>query len=96
MFLLQITDTKGHTALNRENVDKGKFAVTSDEDDIFDFCFVSYLITGHSMPQPREVLIEMKHGVETKNYDQVADYIVLLIFNIVSIISLEQWQNSNH
>lgn len=24
------------------------------------------------MPQPREVHIEMKHGIEAKNYDQVA------------------------
>jgi len=69
---LSITDTKGHTALQRENVDKGKFAVTSDEDDIFDFCFTSYLSTGHNMPQAREVFLEMKHGVETKNYEQIA------------------------
>lgn len=70
---IQITDTKGHTALNRENIDKGKFAVNSDEDDIFDFCFVSYLQTGHSMPQPREVFLDMKHGIETKNYEQVRE-----------------------
>ncbi|KAF7488037.1 Transmembrane emp24 domain-containing protein 10 [Sarcoptes scabiei] len=68
---LMITDTKGHTALNRENIDKGIFAVNSDEDDIFDFCFISYLQAAHQMPQPREVHLEMKHGVETKNYDQI-------------------------
>jgi len=67
---LQITDSKGHHALNRENVDKGKFAVTSDEDDIYDICFISYLNHGHS-PQPREVTLELKHGVEAKNYDEV-------------------------
>lgn len=68
----QVTDTKGHAALNRENVDKGKFTVNSDEDDIFDFCFISYLQTGHNPPQPREVFLEMKHGVESKNYEQLA------------------------
>lgn len=63
--------------MSRENVDKGKFAVNADDDDIFDFCFVSYLQTGHSMPQAREVFLEMKHGVETKNYDQVRAIIFL-------------------
>lgn len=69
---LIITDTKGHAAFNRENIDKGIFAVNSDEDDIFDFCFISYLQAAHQMPQAREVHIEMKHGIEAKNYDQVA------------------------
>ena len=58
--------------MNRENIDKGIFAVNSDEDDIFDFCFTSYLQAAHQMPQPREIHIEIKHGIEAKNYDQVA------------------------
>lgn len=66
---LQITDSKGHSALVRENIDKGKIAVTSDEDDIYDICFTSYS-QGHQMP-PREVYIDLKHGVEAKNYDEV-------------------------
>jgi len=67
---LQITDSKGHSALLRENIDKGKIAVTSDEDDIYDICFTSYS-QGHQMP-PREVFIDLKHGVEAKNYDEIA------------------------
>jgi len=67
---LQITDSKGHSALLRENIDKGKIAVTSDEDDIYDICFTSYS-QGHQMP-PREVYIDLKHGVEAKNYDEIA------------------------
>lgn len=39
---LQITDSKGHVAFARESIDKGRFAVTSDEDDIYDFCLVSH------------------------------------------------------
>lgn len=66
---LQITDSKGHSALLRENIDKGKIAVTSDEDDIYDICFISYS-QGHQMP-PREVYIDLKHGVEAKNYEEV-------------------------
>lgn len=67
----QITDTKGHSALIRTNVDgKGKFAVTSDEDDIYDFCF-SYTSSPHTSHQllPREVNLDVRLGVEAKQYD---------------------------
>jgi len=70
---LSVTDSKGHTAFARENLDKGKFAVTSDEDDIFDFCFVSYMQTGHHPGPEREVHLEMKHGVEAKSYEEIAN-----------------------
>jgi len=70
---LMVTDSKGHTAFARENLDKGKFAVTSDEDDIYDFCFVSYSQTGHQTGPAREVLLEMKHGVEAKSYEEIAN-----------------------
>jgi len=69
---LSVTDSKGHTAFARENLDKGKFAVTSDEDDIFDFCFVSYLQSGQQHIA-REVHLEMKHGVEAKSYEEIAN-----------------------
>lgn len=67
----QITDSKGHSALIRNNVDgKGKFAVTSDEDDIYDFCF-TYTSSPHTSHQllPREVNLEVRLGVEAKQYD---------------------------
>lgn len=67
----QITDSKGHTALMRDNVDgKGKFAVTSDEDDIYDFCF-AYSSSPHTSHQllPREVNLDVRLGVEAKQYD---------------------------
>jgi len=70
---LSVTDSKGHTAFQRENLDKGKFAVTSDEDDIFDFCFASYLQTGHQTGPEREVFLDMKHGVEAKSYEELAN-----------------------
>lgn len=72
---LQITDSKGHVALSRESVDKGRFAVTPDEDDIYDFCVLSHALT-HIQPGAegsiREVNLVMKHGVEAKNYEQLA------------------------
>lgn len=62
----QVTDTKGHTPLMRDNIDgKGKFATTSDEDDIYDFCF-SYTSSPHSHQPPvaREVNLDIRVGVE--------------------------------
>lgn len=71
MVDFQITDSKGHAALIRNNVDgKGKFAVTSDEDDIYDFCF-TYSSSPHTSHQllPREVNLDVRLGVEAKQYD---------------------------
>lgn len=66
-----ITDSKGHTALMRENIDgKGKFAVTSDEDDIYNFCF-AYSSSPHATNQlPREVHLDLRLGVEAKQHDE--------------------------
>lgn len=73
---LQITDSKGHVAFARESIDKGRFAVTSDEDDIYDFCVLSHPLghqpVGAHQPGSREVSLTMKHGVEAKNYEQLA------------------------
>lgn len=83
---LQITDSKGHSALLRENIDKGKIAVTSDEDDIYDICFTSYA-QGHGIP-PREVYIDLKHGVEAKNYDEVGSPVSLSFVRDIRIKSI--------
>lgn len=70
----QITDSKGHMALMRENIDgKGKFAVTSDEDDIYNFCF-HYSPAPHATNQlqPREVNLDVRLGPEAKEYDSAS------------------------
>ena len=39
---MMVTDTSGHHLVNRENVEKeGRFAFTTDKDDIFEICFIS-------------------------------------------------------
>ena len=39
---MMVTDTSGHHLVNRENIEKeGKFAFTTDKDDIFEICFIS-------------------------------------------------------
>ncbi|CAI4226110.1 unnamed protein product [Auanema sp. JU1783] len=68
-----VSDTRGHILYKRENFQdlKGKFAFTADEYDIFEICVLNH---GPS-PQggsAREVNLSMKHGVEAKNYEDLA------------------------
>lgn len=66
-----VTDTKGHTLVNRENAGKGKFTFTTDDYDVFEVCFVSKVPAGQRGVD-REVSLSLKHGVEAKSYDQLA------------------------
>lgn len=69
---MTITDSRGHIALSRDNIEgKGKFAVTTDNADIYDICF-SYSVKSGTPPQiatAREVYIEFKVGAEAKQYE---------------------------
>lgn len=66
------TDTKGHILVNRENIDKGKFAFSSDDYDVFEICFHSKMPSGQR-GLAREVTLTIKRGVEAKSYDEVAE-----------------------
>jgi len=50
----------------------GKFAFTADEYDIFDICFITVVPGGSGGRGNREVHLTMKHGVEAKNYEELA------------------------
>ncbi|CAL1268653.1 unnamed protein product [Larinioides sclopetarius] len=69
---LMVTDTKGHILVSRENVDKGKFAFVTDDYDVFEACFVSKAPAGQRT-QEQEVTLSLKHGVEAKSYDSIAE-----------------------
>ena len=70
---LMVTDTKGHHLLNREKVDaEGKFAFTTDTDDIFEICFISR-VPSNMRGGRHEIFLDMKHGVEAKNYENLGD-----------------------
>lgn len=70
---MSITDSKGHVALSRDNVDgKGKFAVSSDNADFYDLCFTYTVPPGQSASVgPREISVDYKVGAEAKNYESV-------------------------
>ena len=70
---MMVTDTSGHHLVNRENVEKeGKFAFTTDKDDIFEICFISR-VPSNMRGARQEVSLSTKHGVEAKNYDGVGE-----------------------
>ncbi|VDN52916.1 unnamed protein product [Dracunculus medinensis] len=70
---VHVTDSRGHILYNRERFaeNKGKFAFTADEYDIFEICFTSYLSSGQQ-GRNRELMLDMKRGVEAKNYEALA------------------------
>uniref|UniRef100_H3BVV1 Transmembrane p24 trafficking protein 10 n=1 Tax=Tetraodon nigroviridis TaxID=99883 RepID=H3BVV1_TETNG len=66
---LQITDSSSHTLYSKEDATKGKFAFTTEDYDMFEVCFESKC-TGRVPDQL--VNLDMKHGVEAKNYEEIA------------------------
>jgi len=69
---LMVIDTKGQHFVNRENTDKGKFAFTTDDYDVFEVCFISR-VPANRRGQRHEVLLNLKHGVEAKSYEGLGD-----------------------
>ncbi|XP_078516048.1 transmembrane emp24 domain-containing protein 10 [Lissotriton helveticus] len=69
---LKITDSAGHILYSKEDASKGKFAFTTEEYDMFEVCFESKLPVGHGRVPDQLVILDMKHGVEAKNYEEIA------------------------
>ena len=70
---VHVTDTRGHTLYKRENFPetRGKFAFTADEYDIFEICISVHGPAGQQKIN-REISLNLKHGVEAKNYEDLA------------------------
>ncbi|KAM8921038.1 transmembrane emp24 domain-containing protein 10 isoform 1-T1 [Pelodytes ibericus] len=68
---LKITDSASHILYSKEDATKGKFAFTTEDYDMFEVCFESKLPAAGRVPDQMVVLI-MKHGVEAKNYEEIA------------------------
>lgn len=67
---LSVTDSRGHILYSKENAVKGRFAFTTEEYDQFEVCFTSETTGG--VAQDREVSLILKHGIEAKNYEDIA------------------------
>nr|XP_005301663.2 transmembrane emp24 domain-containing protein 10 [Chrysemys picta bellii] len=69
---LKITDSAGHILYSKEDATKGKFAFTTEDYDMFEACFESKLPVGTGRMPDQLVILDMKHGVEAKNYEEIA------------------------
>ncbi|XP_053553120.1 transmembrane emp24 domain-containing protein 10 [Bombina bombina] len=69
---LKITDSAGHILYAKEDATKGKFAFTTEEYDMFEVCFESKFPAGSVRSPDQMVVLVMKHGVEAKNYEEIA------------------------
>jgi len=72
---LEVTDSKGHLLYNKDDAAKGKFAFTTDEYDVFQICFETKVVQhtgGQSDSLIKEVQLSLKHGVEAKDYENLA------------------------
>ncbi|NP_001296969.1 transmembrane emp24 domain-containing protein 10 isoform 2 precursor [Danio rerio] len=67
---LKITDSSGHILYVKEDATKGKFAFTTEDYDMFEVCFESKSPMGRVPDQ--QINLDMKHGVEAKNYEEIA------------------------
>jgi len=66
---LTVIDTNGHVLYKKDDAQKGKFAFTTDEYDMFEVCFQSEGTHGQGID--REIFLDVKTGVEAKNYDDL-------------------------
>lgn len=69
---LIVTDTKGQHYVNRESTEKGKFAFTADDYDVFELCFISR-VPANMRGGRHEIFLQTKHGVEAKSYEGLGD-----------------------
>jgi len=56
---LMVIDTKGQHFVNREGTDKGKFAFTTDDYDVFEICFISR-VPPNVRGQRHEVFLQVR------------------------------------
>jgi len=75
---IKVIDSKQHVLYNKEGDGKqedqnGKFAFTTDDQDVFEVCFHSVSLGGFSSdPKFHEISIAVRKGVEAKSYDETA------------------------
>lgn len=83
---LEVLDSKGHILYNKDEASKGKFAFTTDEYDVFQICFDTKVLQdvrgGDQLV--KEVHLNVKHGVEAKDYENVNNYFLFLFSYSIS------------
>ncbi|XP_005191704.1 transmembrane emp24 domain-containing protein bai [Musca domestica] len=65
-------DSKGHILSQKEHITKGKFSFMSEIYDTYEICFISK-VPPHQRGVIQEISLVTKKGVETKNYEGIAE-----------------------
>ncbi|KAL1122438.1 hypothetical protein AAG570_002769 [Ranatra chinensis] len=67
-----VTDSKGSILAKNNDISNGKFTFATESDDIFEICFISMIPLRH-IGAPHEILLNVKHGVEAKTYEELGE-----------------------
>ncbi|XP_068117557.1 transmembrane emp24 domain-containing protein 10-like [Hyperolius riggenbachi] len=68
---LKVTDSVAHILYSKEEAKKGKFAFTTDDYEVYEVCFESQLSSGALRSPDQLIVLNVKHGVEAVNYEQM-------------------------
>uniref|UniRef100_A0A803T502 GOLD domain-containing protein n=1 Tax=Anolis carolinensis TaxID=28377 RepID=A0A803T502_ANOCA len=68
----EVTDSSGHILYSKDDAKKGKFAFTTDDYEIYEICFESHGQPGNFRVPDQLVTLNIKHGVEARNYEDIA------------------------
>jgi len=70
---ITVKDTKEHLLFSKEKAEKGKFAFTLDDYDMFSICFTSKRLPNSKTPPiDLEIKLSVKRGIEAKSYSDIA------------------------
>lgn len=70
-----IKDTKGHILSQKEDIPHAKllkFSFITETADTFEVCFISH-VPSHQRGMKQEITLVTKRGIETKNYEGIAE-----------------------
>ncbi|XP_026816839.1 transmembrane emp24 domain-containing protein bai-like [Rhopalosiphum maidis] len=67
-----VKDSKNHILSQKEDISSGKFTFSVENYDIFEICFISKALNNYQ-GAVQEVFVDIKTGVEAKNYEGVAE-----------------------
>eukprot|EP00049_Salpingoeca_infusionum_P004310 m.77143 g.77143 ORF g.77143 m.77143 type:complete len:210 (-) comp12503_c0_seq1:1767-2396(-) len=68
---IKISDSQGHPVYRREDAEKGKFAFTSDDYDVFQICFYTEVQETGNPNSKVEISLDIKIGAEARNYEEL-------------------------
>uniref|UniRef100_A0A1B6D7M5 GOLD domain-containing protein n=1 Tax=Clastoptera arizonana TaxID=38151 RepID=A0A1B6D7M5_9HEMI len=67
-----VKDSKQHILAQGFDINKGKFTFVTENYDTFEVCFMSK-VQNHIQPMEQEISLNIKQGVEAKNYELLGE-----------------------